>query len=297
MKPTHTHLNMAFRLGRAMEERASVHRRHLACERIHTFPAGRNPENQADRYPDVQEVLLESESLVELSSPFQPRLPSSLMHWLSRMESHDKKGYGSMDPETLMLLHAATAGCMEESTRRGSTWNCIQLGRVTQRAQSITILVMDAIRDHQIPTDPLLQYLLLASHTPSSYQTTDGTLLWRVHRVFAELLKSTLNPKSLESTYLRLGLYLESLPLPECLKRQHEELRMAANRLSNDLSFIDVHEMIGDDPEEHFPNIVRFFHRQHGEIHKLLASIETYLEAFELYYLGLGEEEFFELTL
>ena len=72
---------------------------------------------------------------------------------------------------------------------------------------------------------------------------------------------------------------------------------MTLNRVTNDLSFIDVHEMIGDDPEDHLSQIMEFFDRHERESQKLTHLIRNYLQSFECYIEELSEDEIFEFEL
>ena len=281
----------AFQLGRLVEELASINRKKAALNCLTEEQHQIKEENLFSK--SIDEIEFSKASISTLVERNRKLLPPLLTHYLSKLEKSEESGLGNMDYEQLTLLHSAITGVIEESMPQGTTWHCLQAGRLVQRAMILMITIVDGLEDEHMPSDTLLKYLAFRADC-AFCDFKGGTHLWIVHQVFMNLLKTSSNPKSAESTLSRLETHIAALPVPETQKKDHEQVSMTLTRISNDLAFVDIHEMIGDDPEDHFSNIVTFFQRQRGEMEKLIALIKAYLTSFESYLRNLSEDEFFE---
>ena len=284
-------LASAFQLGRLVEELASINRKKAALNCLGKEEQPIRQESILSKSTD--EIELSKESISTLIERNRKTLPPLLTQYLSKLEKSEESGLGNMDYEQLTLLHSAIAGVIEEAMPQGTVWHCLQAGRLAQRATILMITIVDILGEEHLPNDTLLKYLAFRADCPFC-EFSSGTHLWVVHQVFQNLLKTPKNPKSAESTFSRLETHVTALPVPETLKKEHERMSMALNRISNDLAFVDIHDMIGDDPEDHFSNIAAFFQRQRGEMEKLVSLIKAYLVAFESFIRNLSEDEFFE---
>lgn len=291
MENKKTQLHPAYKLGNLLEAKAAISRRKTALDYLKTLQLPIHEERLLSL--EKEEIAISEGLIIDLAEQIKDRIPHRLyqaVHTLSKTES---SGLGNMDLQNLSILHSAIAGLIEESTVKGSTWHSLQLGRLIQRASTVIKVILSGIEDQHMPENRLLTYISIQTESPVP-DTSLGTHLWNVHKVFENLLKVSKNPKSLESTLIRIGLHIESLPQPEDLKRDFEKLRMGQNRISNDLTFVDVHELIGDDPEDHLSRILDFFQRQHTEIDKLMSLCGDYLQVFESYVDELTEFELFD---
>ncbi len=292
---TSLHFTTAFRLGRILEELASINRKQVAIETIRSMDAGF--ENRSILSTPKSEIDLARQQIASLCVSLVPRVPGRLVEICQKIENSDPTGMGQLDVKQMGVWHAAAAGLIEETMPRRTLWNCLQMGRLTQRSWLLISNIRDTLEGHRhMPDNSLLAYIALRTDNPTA-DLKRGTHLWNVHRVFHDVIKQEKNPKSLMSTLNRLYPHLSALPLPEALKRDHDNMLMTLNRITNDLSFIDVHEMIGDDPEDHLHQIMDFFTRHQRESEKLSHLIQTYLELFETYIRELTEDEVFEFEL
>ena len=291
MQNSKIRLSSAFQLGRLVEELASINRKKAALNCLAKEQLEIHEESLLSKSTD--EIEFSKASISTLIERNRKLLPPLLTNYLSKLEKSEESGLGNMDHEQLTLLHSAITGVIEESMPQGTTWHCIQAGRLVQRLMILMITIVDGLGNEHLPSDTLLKYLAFRADCPFC-DFTNGTHLWIVHQVFMSLLKTANNPKSAESTLNRLESHIVALPVPETLKKDHEKVSMTLTRISNDLAFVDVHEMIGDDPEDHFSNIEAFFQRQRGEMEKLISLIKAYMTAFESFIRNLSEDEFFE---
>lgn len=284
-------LSSAFRLGRLIEELASINRKKIALSLLNKEESTIQDERIISKSSD--EIEFNEDSIGTLLERMHQLLPQQFTDLIQKIEKAERSGLGNMDLQQQSLLHAAIAGLFEEGMARGTTWHCVQAGRLSQRSCLLMHTIVDGMDDEQMPNNALLKYLTIRADSPFS-DFEGGTHLWVIHQVFNHLLKVPKNPKSAESTLTRLGLHIESFPIPESLKKDHDKVRMSLNRMSNDLSFVNIHDMIGDDPEDHFSRIISFFKRQQIEIDNLISLIRSYLIVFESYIDELSEDEIFE---
>jgi len=288
-------LTSAFRLGRMLEELASINRKHMAIQTIRSC----DPEFQDSCVMSIsqKEVELTKQELYPLCRSLMQYLPGKLLEILQKLDESGPTGMGLVDAQQTAILHCAVEGLIQESMARGTIWRCLQIGRLTQRSWLVISNIRDTLKDHKhMPNNCLLSYIVLRTDIPAP-DLDNGTHLWNVHRVFQEVLKQEKNPKSLIQTLSRMSPHISELPLPELLKKDHENVVMTLNRITNDLSFIDIHDMIGDDPEDHFSQIMDFFDRHQHESEKLTFLIRHYLESFEAYIDELSEDEVFSFEL
>ncbi len=288
-------LSSAFRLGRVLEELASINRKEVAIHTIRSCDSSFDDESILS--VSHKEVELTKEQVFSYCTSIIPYLPGKILEVFQRLDDSDPAGMGRLDVQQLGMLHGAIAGLIEESMPQRTVWNCLQMGRLIQRSWLTISNIRDTLINHRhMPNNSLLSYIALRTDNPVP-NLDKGTHLWNVHRVFQAVLKQEKNPKSLLSTLNRLYPHLSDVPVPEALKKDHENMIMTLNRVTNDLSFIDVHEMIGDDPEDHLAQIMDFFDRHERETQKLTDLIRNYLQAFECYIKELSEDEIFEFEL
>jgi len=291
MKSTEVHLISAFKLGRILEEKASNNRRNYTFAQLNREQIDIDLEELVTLPQD--EIQLSQKPMDHYHDEIKSRIPDRLSKIILRLQKSVGEG---LDAQNEFVIHAAIAGLIEESMTKGAVWNCIQLGRLTQRALVLMRFILCELKSKQLPGTELLKFLTM--QTDCFIPNLEaGTHLWQVHEVFQGILKDSKNPKSMESTLSRIGNHVEALPLPEDLKRVYEKVRMAHNRIFNDLAFIDIHELIGDDPEDHFSQITVFFGRQHTAVSNLISLIINYISVFETYFDELSEDEVFAFDL
>jgi len=285
-------LSSAFRLGRVLEELASINRKYVAIQTIRSCDVDFAENSIAS--VSQKEIDLTRQKVNTFCDTLIPYIPGKLLEMFQRLDDSDPAGGGLIDVQQIGTLHAAIAGFIEEGMPRRTVWNCLQIGRLTQRSWLVITNIRDTLDGHHhMPSNCVLSYIALRTDNPAP-ELDSGTHLWNVHRVFQDVLKQEAYPKSLLSTLNRLYPHLSKLPVPDALKRSHEAMVMTLNRITNDLSFIDIHEMIGDDPEDHFSRIMAFFDRHQEESEKLTYLIRKYLQNFEAFMLELSEDEIFE---
>jgi hypothetical protein len=285
-------LSPAFKLGQYIEAHTAQARKRSAAVRVQN-DFGLTIEDELRR-PTKDEVALTHGDITDVVHALSKYLSEDLHGNLLALHNMASNGMLGTDEKQEKLLFSSIAGSFEENMNRGAVWNVIQIGRLSTRSISLIEPVIQVISHSKIPSTEYLMYIYHRNQCmiPNIHE---GTHLWIAHQLFNYLLKVEKNPRSLSSIYLKCSLFVESLPVPEELKPMHENISNAQNRLGNDLSFLDVHEMLGDDPDDHFSNIAAFFDRQLYELKSLAGGLEEYFVALTAYINDLPEDAFFEL--
>ena len=119
-------LSSAFRLGRVLEELASINRKEVAIQTIRSCDA--SFDDGSILSVSHKEIELTKNQIFSYCSSIIPYLPGRLWKFFKDWMTLTLLAWDDWTYSNWALLHGAIAGLIEESMPNGTVWNCLQMG-------------------------------------------------------------------------------------------------------------------------------------------------------------------------